>query len=120
MKYLNITLLCLILIGCSTGNIQRTSKTIKFTQESTILAASTVDEMCSQGILNQEQCDIASNLYDRAKDTYTELLEVQLAIIEARQMNEDTTEYENQYKILLRKFTLISQKLVELAARGDE
>jgi hypothetical protein len=115
-------LLVFLLISCSTNQLQFSAKSLKYTQESAVIAASTIDEMCTQGILTQEQCNEASNIYEQAKETYTLALETQLSFIEAKQLGneEEAKEINNKYDIIMQKFKLITRKLVKIVRNAKE
>lgn len=70
-----------ILIGCTASSIKESALRLKQTQQAIVLSARTADQLCTDGVLNQVQCNKAEKLYLKSQEYYTEALETELLYI---------------------------------------
>lgn len=82
-------LLVALLSGCAAYSAKDSARQLKTAQESIVLAARTADSLCSNGVLNQDQCDKAASLYKKSQALYTNALEFELLYLSNQREFED-------------------------------
>lgn len=78
MKIFTGFMLVILLSGCAAYSAKDSARQLKTAQESIVLAARTADNLCTEGVLSQEQCNKAASLYKRSQKIYTNALEFEL------------------------------------------
>lgn len=105
------------LAGCFGPTVSKSVKTAKLTADSIQQVFITVDGMCSQGALNQLQCDEASKLYGEAKAAYQKVLDAEYLLIDAAIAGKSTEGAEDEVVAAMAVWTPLAIRIVTLAAQ---